>query len=118
MVQIAPLSRLIFLVYAVSIGFISLRPADGVALEPWDKPMHFAVYAIFAILGYRVVRTRRQYIVLALAIIVYSGLLEIGQSFMPGRVMSGFDLLANALGVWVGCLMATMERPGGRSPRG
>ena len=116
MAQIAPLSRLVFLVYAVAIGFVSLRPADGVALKPWDKLMHFAVYTVFALLAHRVVRTRRQYIVLALAIIAYSGLLEVGQSFMPGRVMSVYDLLANALGVWVGALMATMRRPGGSEP--
>jgi VanZ family protein len=37
--------------------------------------------------------------------VLYSGLLEFGQSFVPGRQMSSLDLLANTLGVILGALL-------------
>ena len=79
---------------------------DSAPLEPWDKVGHLVIYSIFALLGCRVIYNRQQFIFLCVGIIAYSGLMEVVQSFMPGRVMSGYDLIANAIGVLLGALIA------------
>ena len=93
---------LIFAVYAVAIAFVSLSPSSGVSGEHWDKVLHLITYAVFAGLGYRMIKEGRGYLLLCLGIIVYSGLIEVAQSYIPGRVMSGYDILANAAGVAIG----------------
>ena len=100
------MNRLIFIGYAAFVAFASLRTASGASLEPWDKLLHLITYCIFALLGYQVARKNRDYLYLCLGIIAYGGLMEIGQSFIPGRVMSLPDLLANALGVALGAIIA------------
>ena len=48
--------------------------------------------------------SRRRRLFLYVVIVLYSGLLEVGQSFILGRDMSGLDFLANTLGVIFGAL--------------
>lgn len=88
--------------YVALVAFASLLPAGGALVGSYDKSAHLVIYAIFAILAYRLGLTRRRYVYLCIGIIAYSGLLELGQSFVPGRQMSGLDLLANTLGVLLG----------------
>ncbi len=88
-----------FLVYTGFVTYASLRPMDGITTGNWDKVGHLALYFVFALLGYRVVSNPRHYLVLCVGIVAYSGLMEIAQSFTPGRMMSAYDLLANAIGV-------------------
>lgn len=76
------------------------------SIEHWDKLGHLIVYCIFAILGYRTVKEQRYFLYLCIGIVIYSGAMEIAQSFMPGRVMSAYDLLANAIGVYLGSVIA------------
>jgi len=73
-------------------------------MEGWDKLLHFLTYGLFAILGFGISGSHRAYLFVCLAIVVYSGLIEVRQSFIPGRFMSGYDLLANALGVIIGAI--------------
>lgn len=102
----------IFFGYAAFVAFLSLRPMNSSSIEPWDKPFHFVLYGIFAWLGYRLLQTQRQYLYLCVGIVAFSGLMEVLQSFMPGRVMSVYDLLANTLGVTLGALLASkLQRP-------
>ena len=92
--------RILLLIgYAVFVAVVSLRPASGVSIDPWDKLLHFITYALFAGLAYLALGRGRGFLVCCVAIMLYGGLMEVGQSFMPGRVMSGYDFLANALGV-------------------
>lgn len=79
---------------------------DTALLEPWDKVGHLVIYSIFALLGCRIIANPRQFIYLCVGIATYSGLLEVAQSFVPGRVMSFYDLLANIAGVFLGAAMA------------
>lgn len=89
--------------YSVLVAFVSLMPSTSISpVEHWDKGLHLITYALFAGLGYFIAREVRGYAVVCLGIVVYSGLLEVAQSYMPGRVMSGYDLLANAVGVAIG----------------
>lgn len=97
--------NLIFICYTGLVAFVSLLPAGGAIVGSYDKSAHLLTYAIFATLAYRLRLPSRRYIYVCIGIIAYSGLLEVGQSFIPGREMSGLDLLANALGVSLGALI-------------
>ncbi|MGK0441408.1 MAG: VanZ family protein [Pseudohongiellaceae bacterium] len=88
-----------FVVYTAFVTYVSLRTMDGVAIGNWDKVGHISLYFVFAIIGYRIFSNTRYYLYLCIFIIIYSGLMEVAQSFMPGRMMSVYDLLANAIGV-------------------
>ena len=81
---------------------------DGVAIGNWDKMGHLTLYFVFALLGYRVVSKSSHYLFLCIGIVVYSGLMEVAQSFMPGRMMSAYDLLANTAGVVIAMVFANM----------
>lgn len=91
-----------FASYVVLVTLASLLPAGGALVGSYDKSAHLMIYAIFAILAYRLGVTGRHYVYLCVGIIAYSGLLEVGQSFVPGREMSALDLLANTCGVLLG----------------
>jgi len=101
------------LAYGLLVAVMSLRPANGAIIEPWDKLVHFVVYAIFAVLAHRAVRGRRPFAIACVGIIAYSALLELLQSYVPGRVMSGLDLMANMLGVALGAVAAKRLYGGG-----
>ena len=75
------------------------EPLHSASLEPWDKVGHLVLYSIFALLGSRIINNQRQFLYLCAGIIVYSGLMEIVQSFIPGRVSSAYDLLEISIGV-------------------
>jgi VanZ family protein len=90
------------IVYAVIVTVTSLLPGGGSHFAHLDKLVHLLAYYIFAVLGYRCLKNKRLYTYVCLAIIAYSALLELGQSHVPGRQMSGYDLLANSLGVVLG----------------
>ncbi|WP_051946893.1 VanZ family protein [Thermus amyloliquefaciens] len=80
--------------------WLSHQPATGVGLpHPWDKAAHFLAYALLGLLlrlGLGVFRPA--FFVAAL----YGLADEWHQSFVPGREAFGWDLLADALGAWVG----------------
>ena len=94
-----------FASYVALVTFASLLPAGGALVGSYDKSAHLMIYAIFAILAFRLGVTARHYVYLCVGIIAYSGLLEVAQSFVPGREMSALDLLANTLGVLLGVLV-------------
>jgi VanZ family protein len=79
---------------------------NSTTIEPWNKLIHLILYGVFAVLGYRVLKAPRQYWYVCIGIVIYSGLIAVAQPFMPGRVMSAFDLLANTLGVVLGAVVA------------
>lgn len=95
----------IFVAYAVIVALASLQPGGGSFIGSYDKLAHFLTYGLFAVLAYRIVASGRQYLLVCIGIVAYSGLLEVAQSFVPGREMSALDLLANASGVILGALL-------------
>jgi VanZ family protein len=103
-------NSLVFVFYAVLVAFVSLRPMSGATIEPWDKVLHLVIYAVFAVLGYQALKEGRRYFYVCLGIIAYSALIEVGQSYMPGRVMSGYDFLANTVGVVFGAVVVRRVR--------
>ena len=85
------MQSLIFFAYAGIVALISLRPGGDVCIDPLDKVVHLLFYYIFAVFGYRALQNKRYYPYLCLGIIAYGGLLELGQSYIPGRDMSLFS---------------------------
>ncbi len=112
------IKRSIFALYAILVGYLSLRTTAGPGIEHVDKVMHFGVYGLFAVLGFTAVRSARAFFWICLAIIAYGGLLEVAQFYAADRVMSLYDFTANTFGVLTGAAVAIMvknpwrQRPG------
>ena len=98
------MQTIVFFVYAGIVAAVSLSPASGGGVEHLDKVVHLLVYYIFAVFAYRMLASKKYYLYLCFGIIAYSGLIELGQSYVPGRDMSGLDMLANAAGVLLGAI--------------
>lgn len=96
---------IVFFCYAGLVAILSLRPLGDSGIQHFDKLMHLLVYYIFAVFGYRMLSSKRHYWLLCLGIIAYGGVLELAQSQFPGRVTSGYDMVANTLGVVIGALV-------------
>jgi VanZ family protein len=93
---------LFFVGWMVFLTIMSLLPAGGVPLgEKWDKIAHFGAYFITSLLFYYAFRTRfKQTDIYAVFFAFgYGVILELAQLFVPGRVCSLKDLVANFSGV-------------------
>jgi len=80
----------------------SLLPGGGVALgEKWDKIAHFGAYFITSLLFYHAFRSRLEKadIYAVFFAFGYGVILELAQLFVPGRICSLKDLVANFSGV-------------------
>ena len=112
--QILPMKYAVFFLYTGLAAWLSLAPADNSTLPllaTWDKAMHATLYAVFALLGALLCSSPRQLVWLATAIFVYSGVLEIGQNFVPSRTMEILDLVANGLGIALAVVAAVTLTP-------
>lgn len=101
---------IVFIAYAGIVTIASLYPGGDEGVEHLDKLVHLLVYYIFAVFGYRMLANKQHYLPVCLGIIAYSALIEWGQSYIPGREMSGVDVLANIAGVALGAVV--MNRRG------
>ena len=103
----AQLARLAGWLAVVVISILSLVPGilrPHIGAPP--KLEHVAAYLITAgllSLGYR---SPRQLAIIAVTLSLYSGLLEIGQIFVPGRSAAVSDFLASSAGAFIGCGLA------------
>ena len=92
----------IFLTILISIGVLSLLPPEEVELGDSDKLSHCIAYLVLMVsFGYwkgDFQDTWRRIFV----IISYGVLLEFLQGFVPGRVPSLYDGIANSIGVLIG----------------
>jgi VanZ family protein len=97
--RIDPLSiGLILLVLVIS--FLSLQPKDGpIEIEINDKLGHFLAYSALT-LNAGLVFSKRAWV--GVLIFGYSLMLESLQNFIPGRIFSIYDLIANTAGVLFG----------------
>ncbi len=109
-----PPNRLLWaaIVYCCAIGVLSHLPGDEIpTIVIWDKAVHFLEYIPLGLLltGWLILRSGpgRRLVVLysVLGVAMLGGIDEIHQAFVPGRVPSGFDLIADVLGGLVGSLI-------------
>jgi|TARA_B110000902_G_scaffold266688_1_gene355539 VanZ family protein len=91
----------VFIAYGFFVAYFSLTPVDEVFVNIWDKLLHFGCYGLFGLISWSAATKDKTFYVLCAVVIGYSALMEVGQSVVPGRMMSGLDIVANALGVAV-----------------
>ena len=97
-------------IYGAVIGWFSLTPVDQYPINIWDKLVHFLVYAIFVGIAGYAAGSDRNLVRITCGIILYGVLLEVMQSFVPGRSMSALDGVANSLGALGALLIAIWFR--------
>lgn len=99
----------------VYFSLLTTAPAPPEAGPFWDKRLHFAGYAAFALaLAYatatsRLDRHRRVLLVLAIAVL-FGVAIEVLQAPLPERYFSYGDMLANALGAVLASAWFLVER--------
>jgi VanZ family protein len=90
-------------IWAVAIFVVSSVPELTIKSEPFpgcDKVVHFIEYSILGIaLRYWSGRPRKTFLIGGVA---FGGLDELHQRFVPGRVTSFWDFVADACGILVG----------------
>ena len=100
--------RVTLVAIILGIAYLSLTPSDSITIGN-DKISHFIAYGILMTnVGLITFHKRRSFtsgIVLSLG---YGALIECVQHFVPGRFMSGYDMLANAGGVGFGVLTTVL----------
>ncbi|MCR9170971.1 MAG: VanZ family protein [bacterium] len=92
----------------VGITYLSLSPSPKLTASN-DKVGHFIAYGTLMLnLGILTVENRKHLLISVVFALIYGGLMEFGQFFVPGRSVSGLDLLANAGGVLIGLLLSLL----------
>lgn len=90
----------------VLVGALSLVPATELPAQVfsiWDKAQHAGGFLLLALLGGLAYPTSRGKVLIGL--LVYGALIEVAQSATGWRNGDLFDLLADAVGVWLGALL-------------
>jgi VanZ family protein len=106
--------------WVTTIFILSSQPRlPALRVVGFDKIAHFGAFAVLALLVIHALLAwdlgRRRAAWLAVAIsIAYGALDELHQAFVPGRVPSLLDLVADAAGAAVAAALWYGARPGGR----
>lgn len=97
--------RLLFLFELLGIIYLSLKsPNGGVNVQLNDKVGHFIGYGVlslntFLVFGFNL---QRKGSLLIMGLVGMGIILEGLQGFVPGREVSGLDIVANSIGVAIG----------------
>ena len=99
--------RIATVVWALSVAYLSLTPTlpKPVGLLD-DKIQHFAAYALLSLLVILSLNKTLSAWKLALLAALYGGLMEVLQTYAPGRSPEWLDLVANTMGVAMGLAVA------------
>lgn len=96
---------LLLLLELLGIIYLSLKsPNGGVNVQLNDKVGHFIGYGVlslntFLVFGFKPIRKG---ILLFIGLLGMGAILEGLQGFVPGREVSGLDIVANSIGVAIG----------------
>lgn len=86
-----------------------LPPSSGVEVHVNDKVGHFLAYGVWMInLG--LLFNKNHYWKIIVSILVFSCMMEFFQSFIPGREVSIYDLLANTIGALIGTVILLLTK--------
>ena len=100
-----------FITVIVGITVLSLMPPiSKINLNEKDKIGHFVAYTVLTINGLMIQKYQSKKMWLLFAFILYGGLMEFLQGFVPGREVSTWDLVANTSGVLIGLLFDKVLR--------
>ena len=104
-IQMRKLIICFYVLYVLMITYFSLTPIEHEVSESiWDKASHFIAYLILFIIAKKV-HTKFNYLTCAIICCVYAFSIECIQYFIPNRDFEGIDMLANALGIFLGVLI-------------
>lgn len=96
-------TELIFWAAALAVGILSLTSRVMLfEVAMYDKLQHFAAYGALLFLGWIAYSAKSTRLWIIFGLIVYGAMLEVLQSFVPGRYVSLEDVAANSLGVFLG----------------
>jgi len=102
--------RVLLVLLIGGISVLALTPAPPTHLSlGWDKLNHmlaFAGLALCATLGWRTPRWLR--LTLLAALLAFGGLIELLQQLVPNRTAEWGDLGADAIGIAIGLLVASV----------
>lgn len=93
----------------VSVG--CLMPARWCPPLPNDKLMHFSAFGTLAMLSGMLARNNLDLFLLQLALFAAGGLIEILQTWVPGRRFCWRDLLANTAGIVLATIVLLLWKP-------
>jgi hypothetical protein len=89
----------LFITYAITVTALSLKPTVDIQDIPYnDKVAHCLSYALFTFFAWRLSKSRATFTFNALLVFTYSVLIEFIQP-LTGRMLSGWDMVANGFGV-------------------
>ena len=101
------LSRIGFVIGLIAVIALSIMPAGAIPdPEISDKLAHMAAYAALALAGGIAYRGTRSLLILVAGLLLLGVSLELVQAFVPGRSASGYDSLANTIGIALGSAAA------------
>jgi VanZ family protein len=102
---ITTILRVVFPLYVVLIGVMSLTPRGPELAVGGDKLAHCGAYLVIAILGMPLTSRRRPAVGMFLLVVAVGAALEGLQAVTPNRTPSGWDLVANSAGAAIGSLV-------------
>ncbi|MCE2573787.1 VanZ family protein [Motilimonas eburnea] len=103
-------AKVTFSLLIIVISYLAFAPAPvQIQINHFDKVNHLAAFASLALVG-RFAFTLAPW-QLTLWLLGYGALIEGIQAFIPNRFASGFDLLADLIGIGLGLLVYTILAP-------
>lgn len=92
----------------MSVAVLSLLPGSYVpAFEAeYDKVEHMLAYAFLALITVVATQRRFSWLAVCLSIVMFGGVLELGQFFVPGREVALGDFAANIFGAVIGASLS------------
>ncbi len=101
------LSRMAFFVGLLAVVVLSVIPKEAIpSLGLPDILAHMAAYAALALAGGIAFRRARSLFMLAAGLLLLGATLELVQGFLPSRDASGYEFLANMVGIALGSAAA------------
>ena len=101
------LSQMVFVIGLLAVIALSVIPQGAMPdIGVSDKLGHIAAYAALALAGGIAYRRARSLFMLAAGLLLLGVGLELVQALLPGRLASGYDLLANMVGITLGSAAA------------
>jgi len=96
--------RITLAAIVLGIGYLSLSPTETIVVGN-DKISHFIAYAVLMInVGLITYPIKKHFVIGIIISLLYGGVIEVIQHYVPGRYMSVYDMFANATGVLIGAL--------------
>ena len=105
------LLRSAFLAALLAVTAVSLTPQpDLPEIELWDKWQHVAAYAVLALLAASVFEGQHARWTIVVGLVLWGGVLELGQLLVPDRSSDWLDAGANVAGVLLGVTLAQLAK--------